>query len=363
MSKNICFFSPGFAFNRLNRLKYYEKSFPKATKIFLFTTDKFKGKEKESYQYPWGGLERTKVIVGNYNFFLPWDLRKFLRKNKVDRITNLGAFESCFILFLSTLLLKTKYFLNHYEAFSLLGESKLKFYFKKSFFTFLMLFSEKTILNDLGEINDFNKIKKFIPFFNFKLNYLPVPVDSKIFYPKDKKSCRKKLGLPKNQNIVIFVGRVTYGKCSDILIKLIESNPDILFIVIGRMMDKNFNKLKSKNYIYFNKKNSKELADYYNSADLGFFLHRQINAGLGLTTEESLSSGTPSIVPHRPGIKKISGLFQINVSFKEANKTIRNFFKLSLKERESMSKNVRKFILEDYSGLKLQENYSQVYFS
>ena len=36
----------GFAFNRLNRLKYYEKIFSEETELYLFTTDKYKGKEK-----------------------------------------------------------------------------------------------------------------------------------------------------------------------------------------------------------------------------------------------------------------------------------------------------------------------------
>src|SRR3989344_4667457 len=90
MIKKICFFSGGFAFNRLNRMRFYEKALPKNVDIFLVTTDRWHGKGKEAYQFEWSGLKRTKIITLKYNWTLPLQLKKFCRENKIDRIINIG---------------------------------------------------------------------------------------------------------------------------------------------------------------------------------------------------------------------------------------------------------------------------------
>jgi len=88
--KKICFFSVGFAFNRLVRMRFYEKIFPKNVEMFLFTTNKYEGREKEKYQYKWD-LKRTKIITAEYHpLKLPFALRKFCIENEIDRVINIG---------------------------------------------------------------------------------------------------------------------------------------------------------------------------------------------------------------------------------------------------------------------------------
>src|SRR3989344_5524731 len=100
MKKNICFFSIGFAFNRLVRLKYYENIFPNDVNIFLFTTNKYSGNEKTNYQYQWSGLKRTKIIVEEYNpLKIFFNFRKFCKDNNIDRVINLGFHNSWPLLF------------------------------------------------------------------------------------------------------------------------------------------------------------------------------------------------------------------------------------------------------------------------
>ena len=76
MIKKIAFFSTGFAFNRQVRMKFYEKIFPKDIDIYLFTTDKYLGKEIENYQFK-GDLKKTKRITIPYgNLKTATSLRK-----------------------------------------------------------------------------------------------------------------------------------------------------------------------------------------------------------------------------------------------------------------------------------------------
>ena len=96
------------------------------------------------------------------------------------------------------------------------------------------------------------------------MRYLAAPVDLSLFKIKNKEECRKKLNLPLNKKIIIFVGRINYLKCSDILRKIIENNPEIYFIVIGRVLDHRFYRIKRKNLLMINKKPSKDLVEYYN---------------------------------------------------------------------------------------------------
>ena len=357
--KKICFFSVGFAFNRLVRMRFYEKIFPKNVEMFLFTTNKYEGKEKESYQYKWN-LKRTKIITAEYHpLKLPFTLRKFCIENEIDRVINIGNWRGAINSLIVSPFSKTDYMTN---IFGDIVDEENPFIWNSInmlIFYSLIFFSKKTIFNDYA---DYKKYKRI---FGNKIKYLPAPVNTDLFISKDKLSCRKKLSLPKNKKIIFFVGRVDYGRGSDILIDLIKSNKDILFIVIGRLMDKNFEKLRANNVVFFEKKSSEELVDYYNAADLGLFLHRKYRGGLGLVVEESLSCGVPAITPVRQLPKYSESLFQTHfpLSALHMNKLISKFFKLSIKEREKLGKLARKFAQENYSDDTLESNYKNYYIN
>lgn len=365
MVNKICFYSTGFAFNRLNRLRYYEKIFPKEVEIYLFTTDRYKGKESKSYQYTWEGLERTKIITVNYNWILPFTLREFCIENKIDRIVNLGNRKSFPLFLFSSLFTKTEYIP------SLMGwvpsEMEMeKFDFGEIwqliFFYFFSLFSLKVITNDYGIYKRYH-IKRpplskiFIS--KSKVKFLPVTVNSQLFKPKNKIAARKKLSLPKNKKIAIFVGRT--ARCAEILAKLIEENKDILFLIIGRITDKSIPKLKSKNFIHFSKKSSKELVDYYNAADIHIALHDKKGAGLGLAAEESLSCGVPTIIPFTEVVESSQALFQIPLNAEKADQVLNEFFKKTKKERKKLSVIARDYAEKFYSGKRWENDYIKEY--
>ncbi|MBU0467113.1 MAG: glycosyltransferase [Nanoarchaeota archaeon] len=366
MKKRICFFSIGFAFNRLVRMKYYEKIFPKEVEIFLFTTDKYKGKEKDHYQFQWD-LKRTKIHVEEYGpATLPFRLRNFCNENKIERLVNLGYFTSCLLLFYATIFSSRDFIMNHCANIGYKIKSFKDVFvvlFRYLAFVFFLFSANKTIFVDYGEYRIYEKLVRFHLLSLSRISYLPAPVNTELFIPKNRKATRKKLKLPLNKKIVIFVDRVTHEKGSDLFKEVVESNQDILFVIIGRIIDKEYMNLKTKNYIHIEKKSSKELVDYYNAADMFYHLHRVKRAGIDLTTVESLSVGTPAIIPFREGIPGVDGLFQVPFSLESANKTLRNFFKLSEKQKKAFSKKTREYAKKYYSDDANKEGYIKSYLA
>ncbi len=383
MVKKICFFSAGFAFNRLNRMRFYEKALPKDAKIFLFTTDRWDNKGKETYQFKWTGLKRTKIITAKYNYTLPLQLRKFCRKNKIDRIVNIGNRASLALFFLATLFIKTEYIFNlmgwvpkESEMLRNKNSREIKDFF---FFYFFSLFAKKITPNDYGVTKWFRGKNKpiFFKLFPKPVSYLPPPVDTDTFYPKNKIKARKKLKIPKNKKVIIFVGRVKKRKGADVLLELIKRNKDILFIVIGKSEDSEFEKLRKiqKNILYFEKINPEDLLDYYGVADFGFLFQRIRGSGLGQTAHEALACGIPTIAPCVETKEKSKALYQIppngvingdfiyNLQYatEKSEKIIHEYFKKSKKERDKLSKIAREYAIKNYSNKAWMKPHAREY--
>lgn len=357
MVKKICFFTIGFAFNRLVRMQYYEKIFPKDVKIYIFTTNKYEGKEEANYQDKWD-LNRTEIKVADYNpLKLFFSLRKFCREEEIDRMINIGTRFNCLLLFFATLFLKTDYIMNILGSLSYSEKTSYKEILEFIFLYPLIKFSRRTLINDLVDHKRYSRL------IGKKVVYLPAVIDTNIFKLKNKQLARKKLKLPKDKKIILYVGRVYHLKCSDILVKLIKENPDIYFVVIGPDVDKEISKLKVKNLKYFKKKSSKELADFYNAADLSFLLHRPVGGGLGFTAEESLASGTPVITAIKGEIETSPALFQLPPTFEASTETINTFFKLSSKKRKELSKLAQDYGYRNYSGKVWKKRYIDYYLN
>ena len=358
--KRIGFISLGFAFNRLNRMRYYEKAFPKDTKIYLLTSSSGK-KTLESWN-----LKRTKIITFKIGFKSIASLRKICKKHKLDRIVNLGSRFTGLVYPLVTFGIKTDFILavnGSMPTFkSLLRDRKVKDIYRLLITPFLTFTGKKVIFVDFETHKRFKKLmKKFNS--DEKIAFLPAPIDSKKFLPRDKTRSRKKLKLPMEKEIVLFVGRVNYGKGADIVGEVARKNPNKLFVIIGKTTDGTFEKYKPlRNIIHYEKKFPEELVDYYNAADLGFFLQRTVAGGLGLTAQESLACGTPAIVRKKEGIIEPSiALIETSINVDEADKNLKRYFSLSKKRKKEISKAARDLILKHYSGKKLAMNYARNY--
>ncbi|GBE20399.1 putative glycosyl transferase [archaeon BMS3Abin17] len=365
MIKRIAFFTVGFAFNRLVRMKFYEKIFPKNVEIYLFTTNKYLGKEKENYQQRYEkDLKRTKVIYADYNpLKLSFTLRKLCKKHQIDRVMTLGHNLGGFFLLFATLLLKTDFCMNvlaaefnRYKITGSIKESALLLADNIYLFV-LMQFAKKGMFTDAL---DAKRAPTFFLREKNSMNHLPAPVNTDLFKIKNKVKCRKKLKLPLNKKIIIFVGRIVFTKGSNYLKELIKKHKDIHFIVIGRMIDKDFLNMKCKNFQWIEKKTSKELIDYYNAADLSFCVNRE-GGGIGLTSEEALACGAPIIVSKLFRLKKSPALYQVSLNFEEIDKAVIDFFKLSKDERKKVSKISRNYAKETYSDKVLKNKYITAY--
>jgi len=331
-------------------LKYLEKIFPEDTEVFLFTTKS----HKNSYK-----LDKIKIVdtdcskMGSFTA-----LRKFCRKNKIQRVINLGLlpYEE-FVLLFSTFASKTRFLYfnlgNPAEGFKV-GPlySRLIALFEIFFSYLLSPFSKKIILpsKDLA-----NLVRRYLFLSRRKIFYLPPTLSTKRFYPKDKDKIRKKIGLRKDDKVIIYVGRIGLLKGSDILSYVIEKNPDKKFIIIGNIVDNSFKNTNFPNLILLPQKPNKELVDYYNAADLCFFPTRI--EGLPVVPREAMACGTPVIISDILPVKSMNCVIKVKINKEKMNQAIKEFFNLSSSKRKEFSDKSRKFVMENYDDDIWKEEY------
>jgi len=335
----IGFFSRSYAFNRHKRLSAYSTMMPEA-KLILFTTNKLKDIKK------WNGIKTLEIIELKPTIIGYLKLINYCKKNKVKYLSNLGHPKSLPIILINKLLNKTKYII-------------FRGLLKNNLWDCLPFanFADKIMVND---VLLYKKLKKSPH--KDKVYYLPAPTDTSFYILKDKKEMRKKLGLPLNKKIVIFVGRVNENKGSEYLLEAIKSNKDILFIVIGSISDERFKSLKSPNYLYLGKKDGKELVEYYGAADIGFFIIKIEGGGLAMTSHECLSCGRPIIISKRKDYMGGKGvIFPTKESPESVNKTLRDFFKTKIRNSKELEKKCRDFAINTCSIEKFTKNYRRLF--
>lgn len=351
MIKRLCIFTINFAFNRQGMLDFLEKSLSEDVELFLFVSKECRGKFSS---------KRIKIYESNYSKHLCFiDLRKFCKKNNIERIFSMGALpQEGFLMAFASAFRKTKSFchmvVNPYFAYKT-GFNKPAI---KAFFEYLLLYP-MILLTDkfYVAIKDiYEKSRKTFFFSKPKIEFLIYPVDSDFFKPKDKVKCRKNLKLPLNQKIILYVGRVEYEKGSDIILELAKENKDILFLLIGDIFDKNLEYEKPENMIFLGSKKRELILDYYNSADLCIFPSRA-EAGPS-AARESLCCGTQVIVPDMIGPRMLAPpAIKSKTSFEEFNLKTKEYFELSKKKRGKLSKELREFVVNEYSQEKNKQFY------
>ncbi|VVB82955.1 D-inositol-3-phosphate glycosyltransferase [uncultured archaeon] len=353
MIKRLCIFTTGFAHNRQGIIKYLEKILPGEVELFFFVSKECKGKYSS---------KRAKIIESKFNKYLCFfELRKFCRNNKIDRIMNVGSLpQEGFAMMLASMLSKTKFMcylvINPFEFMS----SKINKWSIKSFFQTILLypfllFPEKIFVcsKDITDI-----CKKYAFFARNKISQLPGTIDTDLFSPKDKKNIRKKFGIPLNKKVIISVGRIEYSKGADLLFYLAEHNPEILFVLIGQLSKDYASKKKLKNIIFIERKSPQELSDYYNLADLCICPSRA--EGFGLVPREAMSCGTPAIVSDVLSLRMIEPAIKVQLNSEKIEKEMNNFFNLSTKEKKELSIKSRKYIINESSYELCKNLYSSL---
>ena len=135
-----------------------------------------------------------------------------------------------------------------------------------------------------------------------KTSFIPNGVDTNIFKPRNKKTQRKKLKLPLDSNILLYVGRISKAKGIDILLESFAKlhrkhhKTKLYFIGDGDIADfkeKTQSLHLSDNVHFIGSLPQHEIAAYYSAADL--FILPSLAEGRPNVVLEALASGTPVV--------------------------------------------------------------------
>lgn len=338
-SNKIGFFANSYAFNRHKRLLAYSKMMEDA-ELILFTTNE-RGDIKK-----WKDIKNLKIVELKPSFLGYLGLIKYCSKNNLRYLTNLGFKSSLPLIFLNKLVNGTKYIAHTAQ----LGGIPLRY-------ALFFRFADKVQTNDLDVLKELRQSR-----YGNKAFFTPAPTDELFYVLKDKKKIRRKLKLPIDKKIVLFVGRVQKTKGSEFLYDAINSNDDMLFIVIGAIKDKLFENFKRHNFLYLGEREASELVDYYNASDIGFFPIMIDGGGLAMTAHECLCCGTPILIANRKKEKDHPKfVVPARENSKGVTKALMEFFETSNRYDEITRRECRKFGMEKSSISSWTNAYRQVY--
>jgi glycosyltransferase involved in cell wall biosynthesis len=155
---------------------------------------------------------------------------------------------------------------------------------------------------------------------NIKTHVIHNGVDIKIFNPSlPRIKARKRLNLPLDRNIILWSGRIDPDKMLHKLLvaipRIIKERRDIMFIVKGRTINRNYlTLLKSfikrkelERFIKFDLSWTPNIfmLYYYRASDL--YIHTSISEGFSLTLLEAMASGIPVVGMNTSSIPEAIG--------------------------------------------------------
>tara|TARA_B110001450_G_C17658320_1_gene496186 strand:- start:416 stop:1621 length:1206 start_codon:yes stop_codon:yes gene_type:complete len=201
---------------------------------------------------------------------------------------------------------------------------------------------------------------------NHKVEKIYTPVNVLFWKKLDKRESRKKLNLPLNKKLILFVaknGLKNFRKGGDIFSKIINSfknQDEINFVVFGQSIPRNKKVEKNLYYLSF-KDDEKKLRYLYNSADITICLSRYENIPYSMI--ESMSCGIPNISTNVGGINEIilhkkNGWLLKNQSINQLKKSI--FWCLNKKNYRKLSKNSIFHVKKEFSYVKILKDYNKL---
>jgi glycosyltransferase involved in cell wall biosynthesis len=215
----------------------------------------------------------------------------------------------------------------------------------------------------------------FLKRYSNKIVVVPNGINIQDFnIPYSKEECREKLGLPKNKNIILFLGVLHPKKGPDVLIKampqIISKVPNAELLVAGDGVMKEYlealvNKLGINRYVKFVgfvEDNIKPM--YYKAADVFCLPSTMTTESFGIVNLEAMACGVPIVASKIGGIPDVvkdreNGLL---VPPKDTSTLASMIIYLLENEglRKKMGGNARKKV-ENYSWEKIAEMTEKVY--
>lgn len=209
-----------------------------------------------------------------------------------------------------------------------------------------------------------NKLKR-------KTRIIPCGVDLDA-YPRDNKITiiNKKYHL-EDKKVVIFVGRLTWEKGVEYLLKAASKIKGEIFIIGGGAEKENLvemaekMKLKNVHFLgYFGKEYINELREFYKRADC-VVLPSVCDEGLGIVLLEAMASETPVVATNKGGIplavKDGKTGYLVRARSGEALAKAINKILLNDKLRHEMGLNARKLVEEKFDWVKISQKVLTYY--
>ena len=193
----------------------------------------------------------------------------------------------------------------HYPEYvkTYVGEKVLLPYLAKIYSTWFVNNSDAVIAPSL-------KIKKLLKEYGAKeeipIHILPTGIDLKTFKESDldKEKLRKKLNIPLDKKILLFVGRIGKEKNVEFLVEsfkeLLKKREDALLLIVGDgpfldSLKKIVEEMKIGSFVKFTGRVPHEkIISYYQSADV--FLFPSLTDTQGIVILEALACGLPVVV-------------------------------------------------------------------
>jgi glycosyltransferase involved in cell wall biosynthesis len=196
----------------------------------------------------------------------------------------------------------------------------------------------------------------------FKTSVIKNPVDSKVFFKKDASELRSKLGLTKEDKVLMFINEKEGYKRKGCEI-LIQMLPEILKmgykIILAGERTTRINDPAVKQIGYIN--SDAELSQCYNAADL--FVCTSLDDNLPNVISESHCAGTPVIAFATGGIPEMieegkNGFLIPKFDTQKYLNTLKEFLKTDLNRNEISSK-----ALSVYSSSEAAKKYNDIYLN
>lgn len=196
---------------------------------------------------------------------------------------------------------------------------------------------------------------------------IPNPIDTRVYFPKDKTEVRKKLHLPDDKKIILFAavkasdprkGMEYLAKASEI----ITQHPNnVLFLIAGNNGEELEKQLSlSAHSLGFVA--PEKMPDVYNAADV--FVTPSLQENLPNTIMEAMACGTPCVGFHIGGIPEMisHGKNGYVAEYKSADDLANGLlWTLYKADSETLSANAREKVLSEYTQEIIAKKYMEIY--
>ena len=205
-----------------------------------------------------------------------------------------------------------------------------------------------------------------------RITYIPNGVDTKLFKPSDdKKSLRKKFGIPEDDLVILSFGRVTKTKQPQKLIEvfsLIEKEiKDVTLVIAGNgellgktkdfVKQKKLTKVRFLGYV-----DEEDKPDLYACSD--YYIMASKYEGQPLTLLEAMASGLPCIVSDIPNLRLVEDArCGIIVDFGDEEKAAKEITEYLERDNSEHSKNAREYAVKNLDWKIIARRYLEEFES